>query len=47
MLLPVKTLVMNSLTLGATLGILVLAFQAGWLDWPLAYTGPAAIEVRM
>jgi RND superfamily putative drug exporter len=44
-LLPVKTLLMNSLTLGATLGILVLAFQAGWLDWPLAYTGPAAIEV--
>jgi putative drug exporter of the RND superfamily len=44
-LLPVKTLVMNSLTLGATLGILVLAFQAGWLDNPLAYTGPGAIEV--
>ncbi len=44
-LLPVKTLLMNSLTLGATLGILVLAFQAGWLDGPLAYTGPAAIEV--
>jgi RND superfamily putative drug exporter len=44
-LLPLKTLVMNSLTLGATLGILVLAFQAGWLDTPLDYTGPAAIEV--
>jgi uncharacterized membrane protein YdfJ with MMPL/SSD domain len=44
-LLPVKTLVMNSLTLGATLGILVLAFQAGWLDGPLGYSGPAAIEV--
>jgi RND superfamily putative drug exporter len=44
-LLPLKTLVMNSLTLGATLGILVLAFQAGWLDTPLGYTGPAAIEV--
>ena len=44
-LLPLKTLVMNSLTLGATLGILVLAFQAGWLDSPLDYTGPAAIEV--
>ena len=44
-LLPVKTLVMNSLTLGATLGILVLAFQAGWLDKPLDYTGPGAIEV--
>jgi uncharacterized membrane protein YdfJ with MMPL/SSD domain len=44
-LLPLKTLLMNMLTLGATLGILVLAFQAGWLDWPLDYTGPAAIEV--
>jgi RND superfamily putative drug exporter len=44
-LLPIKTLLMNTLTLGATLGILVLAFQEGWLDWPLDYTGPAAIEV--
>ena len=44
-LLPVKTLLMNSLTLGATLGILVLAFQAGGLDGPLGYQGPAAIEV--
>ena len=44
-LLPIKTLVMNSLTLGATLGILVLAFQEGWLDAPLSYHGPAAIEV--
>jgi putative drug exporter of the RND superfamily len=44
-LLPLKTLVMNSLTLGATLGILVLAFQEGWLQTPLDYTGPNAIEV--
>jgi putative drug exporter of the RND superfamily len=44
-LLPVKTLLMNSLTLGATLGILVLAFQEGWLQSPLDYTGPNAIEV--
>ncbi len=44
-LLPLKTLLMNSLTLGATLGILVLSFQEGWLDTPLDYTGPAAIEV--
>jgi RND superfamily putative drug exporter len=44
-LLPLKTLLMNTLTLGATLGILVLAFQAGWLETPLDYTGPAAIEV--
>jgi len=44
-LLPVKTLLMNALTLGATLGILVLAFQAGSLDGLLDYTGPAAVEV--
>jgi len=44
-LLPVKTLVMNALTLGATLGILVLAFQAGRLEGVLDYTGPNAIEV--
>jgi putative drug exporter of the RND superfamily len=44
-LLPLKTLLMNLLTLGATLGILVLSFQAGWLETPLDYTGPAAIEV--
>jgi uncharacterized membrane protein YdfJ with MMPL/SSD domain len=44
-LLPLKTLLMNTLTLGATLGILVLAFQEGWLNVPLDYTGPAAIEV--
>jgi len=44
-LLPLKTLLMNMLTLGATLGLLVLAFQEGWLNSPLDYTGPAAIEV--
>jgi putative drug exporter of the RND superfamily len=44
-LLPLKTLVMNGLTLGATLGLLVLAFQDGWLDGLLDYTGPAAVEV--
>jgi uncharacterized membrane protein YdfJ with MMPL/SSD domain len=44
-LLPIKTLVMNSLTLGATLGVLVLAFQEGWLDGPFGYAGPAAVEV--
>jgi putative drug exporter of the RND superfamily len=44
-LLPLKTLLMNALTLGATLGILVLAFQDGWLKGALDYTGPAAVEV--
>jgi len=44
-LLPIKTLLMNALTLGATLGLVVLAFQEGWLDSVFAYNGPGAIEV--
>ena len=44
-ILPLKTLVMNLLTLGATVGVLVLAFQEGWLQSPLDYTGPEAVEV--
>jgi RND superfamily putative drug exporter len=44
-LLPIKTLLMNALTLGATLGVIVLAFQEGWLDGPFGYAGPEAIEV--
>jgi len=43
--IPVKTLLMNTLTLAATLGLLVLAFQEGVLDAPLGYVGPAAVEV--
>ena len=44
--LPLKTLLMNALTLAATLGILVLAFQEGWLSGPFDYPGPAAIEIN-
>ncbi|MDP9134424.1 MAG: MMPL family transporter, partial [Actinomycetota bacterium] len=44
-LLPIKTLLMNVLTLGATLGVIVLAFQEGWLDGVFGYAGPEAIEV--
>ena len=44
-ILPLKTLVMNGLTLAAVLGIVVLSFQEGWLDGVFDYTGPAAIEV--
>jgi uncharacterized membrane protein YdfJ with MMPL/SSD domain len=44
-LLPVKTLLMNALTLAATLGLIVLAFQEGWLNGVFGYAGPAAIEV--
>lgn len=44
-LLPLKTLLMNVLTLAATLGVVVLGFQEGWLDAPLRYAGPEAVEV--
>jgi uncharacterized membrane protein YdfJ with MMPL/SSD domain len=45
-ILPLKTLLMNALTLAATLGIIVLAFQEGWLNAPFDYPGPAAIEIN-
>jgi RND superfamily putative drug exporter len=44
-ILPIKTLVMNVLTLGASVGVIVVAFQEGLLDGLFDYTGPAAIEV--
>jgi RND superfamily putative drug exporter len=43
--LPVKTLLMNGLTLAATLGVIVLSFQIGILQGPLGYHGPDAVEV--
>ncbi|MGB2712418.1 MAG: MMPL family transporter, partial [Conexibacter sp.] len=45
LVLPLKTLLMNVLTLAATLGIIVAAFEWGWLDAPLDYVGPAATDV--
>jgi uncharacterized membrane protein YdfJ with MMPL/SSD domain len=44
-ILPIKTMLMNALTLSATLGLIVLAFQEGWLDSVFDYSGPAAVEV--
>jgi RND superfamily putative drug exporter len=44
-IIPLKTLLMNTLTLSATLGTVVLAFQHGWLAGPLDYPGPDAVEV--
>jgi RND superfamily putative drug exporter len=43
--LPIKTLVMNTMTLAATLGVIVLGFQKGLLTAPLGFTGPRAVEV--
>ncbi|HUR84904.1 MAG TPA: MMPL family transporter [Solirubrobacteraceae bacterium] len=44
-ILPIKTLIMNALTLGAAVGIIIIAFQEGTLDGIFAYTGPPALEV--
>ena len=44
-LLPIKTLLMNLLTLSATVGLLVLAFQEGWLQGLFDYQGPEALEL--
>ena len=42
--LPLKTLLMNLLTLAGTLGVIVAAFQWGLLDGPLGYSGPDGME---
>ncbi len=42
--LPLKTLLMNLLTLAGTLGVIVAAFQWGLLDGPLGYDGPDGME---
>ncbi|HZB49934.1 MAG TPA: MMPL family transporter [Mycobacteriales bacterium] len=43
-LVPVKALVMNTVSLGATFGALVWVFQWGNLEGPLGFTSPGAIE---
>ncbi len=42
--LPLKSLVMNVLTLSAAFGLLVLIFQDGRLQGPLGYTSQGALE---
>lgn len=44
-LLPLKTLLMNTMTLAATLGILVIVFEKKFLVDALDYPGPYAVEV--
>ena len=44
-LLPLKTLLMNALTLAACLGILVIIFEHKFLVGALDYPGPYAVEV--
>jgi uncharacterized membrane protein YdfJ with MMPL/SSD domain len=45
--LPLKTLVMNALTVAATFGILVVVFQDGRLESLLGYTSSGAIEASV
>ncbi|CAN5517258.1 MMPL family transporter [soil metagenome] len=45
LVLPIKALVMNLLTLSATFGLLVLIFQDGRLEGLLDYTSQGALEV--
>ncbi len=42
--LPIKALIMNLLTLSAAFGLLVLIFQDGNLEGPLGFTSQGAIE---
>jgi uncharacterized membrane protein YdfJ with MMPL/SSD domain len=44
-ILPLKAILMNALTLTATLGILVRIFQDGHLQGPLAYESQGAIDL--
>lgn len=43
-ILPLKALIMNLLTVTATFGILVLAFQDGWLEGVLGFSSQGALE---
>jgi RND superfamily putative drug exporter len=43
-ILPLKAILMNALTLSAAFGILVLIFQDGRLEGPLDYTSQGALE---
>ena len=47
LVLPLKALVMNALTLSATFGILVLVFQDGRLEGLLSYRGQGALQLTM
>ena len=42
-LLPLKAVLMNLLSVGATYGILVAIFQWGWLDWT-GYNSPGYVD---
>ena len=43
MLLPLKAVLMNLLSVGAAYGVLVAVFQWGWLDWT-GYSSPGYVD---
>ncbi|TMQ97405.1 MMPL family transporter [Actinomadura soli] len=45
LLVPLKAIVMNTLSLGASFGVLVWVFQDGHGEGPLGFTSPGGIEV--
>ncbi len=47
LILPLKTLLMNALSLSATLGILVALFQAGRFEGLLDYRGQGALQLTV
>ncbi|MGE5274932.1 MAG: MMPL family transporter [Verrucomicrobiota bacterium] len=47
LVLPVKTLLMNALTLLATFGVLVFVFQDGRLEGLLGYQGQGALQLTL
>jgi uncharacterized membrane protein YdfJ with MMPL/SSD domain len=44
LLLPLKAVVMNLLSIGAAYGVLVAVFQWGWLDGPLGFESQGALD---
>jgi putative drug exporter of the RND superfamily len=43
--IPLKALLLNLLTLGATLGVLVVLFQWGWGGWLFGFTSWGAVDL--
>jgi uncharacterized membrane protein YdfJ with MMPL/SSD domain len=44
LLLPLKAVLMNLLSIGAAFGVLVAIFQWGWLDGPLGFESQGALD---
>jgi RND superfamily putative drug exporter len=44
LILPIKALIMNMLSLAAAFGVLVIVFQHGFLEGPLGFTSQGALE---